>query len=219
MVTEKVLEEQLLKKQVITMDNIEELVKLVTQKVLEKLGEVPEIFDDLAKQIKVYGKKTEELALFLKEHDYVEGASIEASSGVVLTELTLERLIGISNMLPTTDEDREILDALLNKKPVFVLNGAKEYATLLQDSPYGMKAHVKSCEEQWVRFGAQFITIETKSTKTKTTSKAWTMEYLQKEVAKGVTVFEAEKGTIITPLAKDYIREQQLQLNYARKEE
>ncbi len=201
------------------MDNIEELVKIITKKVLEKLEETPEIQCDLTKRVKVYGPKTEELTQFLEEYDLVEGTSSDLCSGIVLTNLSLERLIGISSMLPSTEEDHEILNALLNKKLVYVLNGSKDYATILQNSPYGMKTHVKSCEEQWVKYGAQFINVDTKSAKVKQVGNVWTKDYLQKEVTKGVTVFDVNQGTIITPLAKDYIREKQLKLNYGRNEE
>ncbi|MEG0254168.1 MAG: hypothetical protein RR554_00200 [Vagococcus sp.] len=201
------------------MNDIEELVKVITQKVLEKLGEVGDFSESSSKEVKVYGETTKELEQFLLDYEYEKNSSIDNSEAIVLTQLSLDSLIKISKMLPSTSEEQEILNALLSKKTVYVLNSGKVYQTLLENSPFGAKQYVTDCEEQWVKYGAQFITIECQTLSKDVVPRLWTQEYLQKEKNKGVTQFNVPKGTIVTPLAKDYIREQQLLVNYAGKEE
>lgn len=201
------------------MNDIEELVKVITQKVLEKLGEANEIVEDSSKRVKVFGETTTELKQFLSDYEFEKSSSFDKSEAIVLTELSLDSLIKISKMLPSTIEEKEILNALLSKKAVYVLNSGKAYASLLENSPFGAKQYVTDCEAQWVKYGAQFITIECQTLSKDVVPRLWTKEYLQKENNKGVTKLNAPKGTIITPLAKDYIREQQLIVNYVGKEE
>ncbi|HCM89694.1 MULTISPECIES: hypothetical protein [Vagococcus] len=201
------------------MDNFEELVQIVTQKVLEALGKESGIYQDTSNRLGVYGEKTADLAQFFKDTDY-SGDKLDGSSqGVVVSQLSLESLMRISEMLPSTEGEKHIFEALMTKKKVYVLNSGKEYTSLMKKSPYSAKAHVLKAENQWEKYGAEFINVKANVSKNKTTSRVWTKELLQKEMNQGITEWTVTESTIVTPLAKDFIREKQLKLNYVREEE
>lgn len=201
------------------MDNFEELVQIVTKKVLEALGQESGIYQDTSNKLGVSGEKTADLEYFFKDTGYSAGKLDDSSQGVVISQLSLESLMRIANMLPETQDEKIILEALLEKKKVYVLNNGKEYQKLIKKSLYGVKEQVQKAENQWSKFGAEFVTVKSSDTPTQNNKKVITQESLQKELNQGITEWTVAESTIVTPLAKDFIREKQLKFNYVRKEE
>lgn len=201
------------------MDNFEELVQIVTQKVLEALGDKTGIYQDKTNAFGVYGEETEVLKQFIKDSEHEISVLSDSSTGVVISQLSLETLMRIANMLPETPAEKIILEALLEKKKVYVLNNGKEYRSLIKKSLYGVKEQVQKAENQWSKFGAEFVTVKLTSVTNENNKKVITKESLQKEMNQGISEWTVTDSMIVTPLAKDFIREKQLKFNYVRNEE
>lgn len=197
------------------MGDFDKLVQMVTDRVLEVLeeSEVQSIKEE-TKRIGVLGKKSPELNIFLEERGFKNEKVSTFNKAIVVTELSLERLVKISNMLPSSQEENFLLEALLNRRPVYILHSAKEYSELLDKCTYGSKQYIQSCENQWEKYGAVFMDSLIQNDNLRDMPRVITKEYLQKELQSGNKDLIINQLSIITPLAKDFIREANLNISY-----
>ncbi|MGO3732673.1 MAG: hypothetical protein ACTJHC_05785 [Vagococcus sp.] len=192
------------------MNNFEELVKLITEKVIRKIEEASE------KSLAVNTEST---------HSCQPTTLVDKNSEVlskdetlILNQLSLETLSRVAQMMPSTTEESQIIDRLLSKKSVTVLKSGREYASRLATCSYAMKRDIIGYEQKWQSFGATFVE-ENELKKKEPGKELLSVNKLKKLVRSGCKEIEILPSTIVTPLAKDFIREHQLNLIILRKEE
>lgn len=201
------------------MDQFEVLVQEVTKRVLallensslslSELSVKPTFFvagsiDDV---VKSFGQSQEVNLTSSLSEDY---------EAVVVSQLSLERLVRISKMLPEDEIERTILNALLSKMPVYVLEGNQAYKQYQTSGYYASQQYINECVDTWQRFGATLVVSDPETKLFK--NHLLTKEDIDKLGYAGEKTITVEPDTIITPLAKDAIRENGLTVIYSRKE-
>ncbi|MBP1040826.1 hypothetical protein I6N95_07400 [Vagococcus sp. BWB3-3] len=183
------------------MPDFEQLVAFVTEKVMEKLA-----YEKEQRPLCVLGATTKTLVKRLTDEGYQLVNHPSSDSSLCIAELSLGRLGRIAAMTPKDAEEELILAHLLTKKEVLVNTSGRTYASALGDCPYNMKKKISHLEEEWQRFGAIFMT----NPVIKKENRLLSVHHLQEALKDGQRTITVSKETIITPLAKDLIREYQL---------
>lgn len=201
------------------MRDFETLVQLVTDRIMSQLDD--SIESSSTKRIYVMGHTTSELLSYFQKLDYSVTSTSQTADAICISELSLGTLSRVALMMPDTSEEQLLLDFLMAKKPVIVVKNQVEYSQGLKTCSYAMKKRILAFEEEWTRFGVDFIkidaTMKTKETSVKT--KLLSVSNIEKAGIKTGEQVIISEGTLVTPLAKDYLREQQIELIYRRNEE
>lgn len=197
------------------MTDFDKLVQLVTDKVMLALGETTLLKNEIdVDTIEVFGNQTSALDLFLAEHNLSQSKLETSGNGIVITQLSLDLLVRISNMMPGNKEETYLLDALLNRKKVYIINSGRDYVSVLDKCTYGSKQYIQECEKQWEKYGAQFVDVFEETFSNNELPKVITREYLQQNLKASSKELTVNHSTIVTPFAKDYLKEMNVKLKY-----
>lgn len=152
--------------------------------------------------------------------------------GIVITKLTLEMLGHLATSSPATEEESFILKALLNDKPVYMLEEGIEYRRYKQNAHKALYTLLMDYEDKIKQYGITCIShldellnnekygenhplikpIEGLVNRDMTYKKLLLEADLIKKHLEGIGVVTISKNCIITPLADDYIRRHHIQI-------
>lgn len=187
------------------MNEFEQLVALVTEKVLERLKQTEA--EESGTALFILGKATDQLVQQLTADCYRIVTQCDETTSLCLAELSVGRLARIAMLIPNDSEEEWIVAQLMAKKEVLVNYSGRTYGPDLRTCPYSMKKKISQFEELWRDYGAVFIRTQESQTK-----KLLSVKEVQEAVKEGQQTISVTKKTIITPLAKDYIKAYQLRL-------
>lgn len=152
--------------------------------------------------------------------------------GIVITKLTLEMLGHLATSSPVTEEESFILRALLNEKPVYMLEEGIEYRRYKENAHKTLYTLLMDYEDKIKKYGIRCIShldellnnerygtshqpskpIEGVVNRDMTYKKLLLEADLIKKHLEGIGVVTISKSCIITPLADDYIRKHHIQI-------
>lgn len=190
------------------MSEFEQLVALITDKVIQKIVKLENEEESDQPGIFVIGQASTSLVQMLTESGYQLVSKLTQESALCLAELSVGRLSRIAQMMPRDTEEELILARLMAKKEVLVSSSGLEYGGKLISYPYSIKKQINEFEEAWQRYGAIFL----RDLKEQESSKVLSVTQLQQLMSAGSKVVTVKEGTIVTPLAKDFLKEHQLTL-------
>ncbi len=198
---------------------MDEIYKRLEQKVIEEqvivIGPMPTC--DLKVIEGVYGLTP-----------YKEG--MRGCIGVLVTELSVEMLSHLALASPVTEEEKFMLKALLQEKPLYILEEGVEYRKYKKQAHKALYALLMTYEDKIKKYGVSFISHLDKMQATKpcetvaegtvrgninldmTYKKLLLESDLIKKHIEGVCTVVITKQCIITPLAEDYIRKQHIRI-------
>ncbi|MET3557182.1 ethanolamine utilization protein [Streptococcus rupicaprae] len=201
------------------MHDIDRLVQLITERLLEK-GTTLEQKSTLY----VIGEKN--LLTELKQAGYVIVEDYRAADKIIVDNLSLDSLLRVAALCPTTNEETALLTGLLEGKPVWVsasilnierykqTSKSSLYRDLLKQKTTLEKYGVSYYEEG--ELGAKLSATEIKAeqplparfekTPLKSVSRLVTESRLREMGLAEGDCFQLEKGMIITALAQDYLK-------------
>ncbi len=196
---------------------IDELYKRLEQKVTEEqvivIGPMPT--SDLKVIDEVYGLTP-----------YKEG--MRGCHGILITQLSVEMLSHLALACPVTEEEKFVLKALLQDKPLYVLDEGVEYRSYKKQAHKTLYALLMTYEDKIKKYGISFIghldelqaakACETVGEGTVKGDVRLDMTYkklllesdLIKKHIEGICTVVITKKCIITPLAEDYIKKRHI---------
>ncbi|WP_137744698.1 hypothetical protein [Robertmurraya siralis] len=145
---------------------------------------------------------------------------------IIIPRLSIKMLANLANGVSSTREEEFILTSLLKGKKVAVLRKGVEYYAYKQSSPAPLYKMYNEYEEKLEKFGISFeeeglnVQMEIERDEGQSSAKEIyffkkrlvTEAALQKLYLQSTTEIMIDKNSIITPLAKDFIRTHHLKI-------
>ncbi|MBF0780127.1 MULTISPECIES: ethanolamine utilization protein [unclassified Granulicatella] len=209
------------------MENVDKLVQLITDRLLENLQHAP-----TNKSVLLIGGTSKNVDA-LEKAGYVLVDDLQLTTEYIVVEsIQTDSLLRIASLCPTTQEESALVKGLLQGKAVYVLNSAlqleayKKTATpllfkeLLNQKQKLEKYGVKFCDNVDFIASTEPVTphnqVDVSSSqqvvKSDKKSKLITEAKLKDLNLREGDVFVAAKGTIVTSLAKDYLKRHKITL-------
>lgn len=141
----------------------------------------------------------------------------QVADAILVADLSVSLLSQVALFSPQSNEASCLLSFFKEKKPVFIVKDSLSYANEVEKLPYLMGKVIKDYEATLESFGAKFVECYKQENNEK--REVLTYDKLGKLGLEIGSKFEVSEGTIVTSLAKDYLREKQITLIYRRKEE
>lgn len=142
---------------------------------------------------------------------------------VILTEISFDSLVNSLQFNPQNEIEKIIVQAIKDGEDFLIIKEGRTYLPLLKQGRYGLKQKIQEFEEQFYRYGAKFITLSELNEETVLNNCSTPYENLvdkkfltQKELLalnlNSKTVLELPYTTKLTDYAKDYLREQKIDI-------
>ncbi len=209
------------------MMEMNDLVDRLYEEIVKKLKNKEEI-----KTTVCVVSSTEELELeeALKEQYnlvyFAEDMEDSEFERIIIPRLSIKMLANLANGVSSTREEEFILTSLLKGKKVAVLRKGVEYYAYKQSSPAPLYKMYNEYEEKLEKFGISFeeeglnVQMEIERDEGQSSAKEIyffkkrlvTEAALQKLYLQSTTEIMIDKNSIITPLAKDFIRTHHLKI-------
>lgn len=195
------------------MEQLEKLIQLVTDRVMAEIEPQPD-----KEQFTFVGKTKDYISRYYEERGFQQVAPMELSTPevVIVTELELYQMTRLAGLMPINETEEALLNRLMQQKTVVVLEEGIEKAFM----PKSMQAPFEKAKVELRKWGVQFkqesafhhpAVTQTAPTTQKKKELITAAKIQNKKLSAGDT-FYATPDMIITALAKDYLREQNIQL-------
>lgn len=203
------------------MDNIEIFVQKITDILIERLQK-----EDPRKTVAFLGKEYSSIRTYYEKKGYqiVSFQEKMDTNMVIVTELPIVNMNRIALGLPQGEDEVIIFQRLLNQKKVIVLEEGMELHTSRQVAPSALLQVLENHKNQLVKYGASILPLKNfeKSNETihdvkdevhKSGKKELlTVAKVRKLNLQSGDIFKADPNTIITALARDYMRDLGVQI-------
>lgn len=195
------------------MDDIDKVVRLVTDRLIEKLQASDQ------STVAFIGEPTEEMGRYFQEKGYSDITNREIISPdlLVVTKLPLYSLTRLAQLVPQNDSEEKILNRLLNKQALWILEEGMGFTQKRQNMPSQMVPVFDKAKLELQKWGAKYVTQATfqKGTpvaaaptkKVSTKKELITIAKVQQLKLGAGAVFQVQPNMIVTALAKDYLRD------------
>lgn len=197
------------------MMDIEALVTYITDKIMLQLANGSE--SNHSKKLYILGETTNQIEEFISMNEYVISTDKQTADAILVADLSVSLLSQVALFSPQSNEASCLLSFFKEKKPVFIVKDSLSYANEVEKLPYLMGKVIKDYESTLESFGGVFVECYKQENNEK--RQVLTYDKLGKLGLEIGSEFEVSEGTIVTSLAKDYLREKQITLIYRRKEE
>lgn len=204
------------------MDNIEILVQKITDIIIQRLQK-----EESRGTVAFLGKEYLSIRAYYEKKGY-EIVSVKDKFNadiVIVTELSILNMNRIAQGLPQTEDEVTIWERLLNKKDVIFLEEGMEIQTSQHVAPRALLQVLVNYKNQLVRYGASIFPLKNFEERDQTINKEvkdvihksdkkelLTLAKVRKLNLQAGDIFEADKNTIITALARDYMRDLGVQI-------
>lgn len=204
------------------MDNIEILVQKITDIIIQRLQK-----EEPRGTVTFLGKEYTSIRTYYEKRGY-EIVSVKDKSDtdiVIVTELSILNMNRIALGLPQTEDEVIIWERLLNKKEAIFLEEGMELQTSRHVAPRALLQVLENHKNQLVRYGASILPLKNFEKINETINKEvkdvihksdkkelLTIAKVRKLNLQAGDIFEADKNTIITALARDYMRDLGVQI-------
>lgn len=216
--------------------NYENMINTIVEEVYKKINSINEI-ENKPKAVLLYEDNNKEQFKFLKQRFEVVNfeKSIRDCQIVIISKLCMRGLCNLAVGHSVSDEERFILKMLMKGKKVYVLEDGIEYKRYKKTAPKALYNKYMSYEDEIINFGVEIIkdinfiylddVKKENLSKTKkdieindefslnlTNQKLISESDLKKPMISGIKNVLVDKKSIVTPLAKDFIRIHHLKL-------
>ena len=204
------------------MDNVEILVQKITDIIIQRLQK-----EESRGTVTFLGKEYLSIRTYYEKRGY-EIVSVKDKFNtdiVIVTELSILNMNRIAQGLPQTEDEVTIWERLLNKKDVIFLEDGMEIQASQHVVPRALLQVLVNYKNQLVRYGASIFPLKNFEERDQTINKEvkdvihksdkkelLTIAKVRKLNLQAGDIFEADKNTIITALARDYMRDLGVQI-------
>ncbi|MGL4848643.1 MAG: TIGR02536 family ethanolamine utilization protein [Clostridium sp.] len=205
-----------------------QLIKVLVDEIYLKINSKEPIKE---RMIVIGNRECEKLKEFEEKYSVVKyEANMEMAEALFLTNLSIRELSNLSLGMASSEIEEYILKYIMSGRDVYVLSDGMEYKEYKKTAPKLLYRKYVEDEESLVSYGVKLINHSTEIEKEKnyTTEKASSEEKqitltkklisesdLRKPYINGVRDIIINKKTIITPLAKDYIRINNINIKFS----
>ena len=194
------------------MDNVEQMVRLVTDRLLEKLQE------NAQQTVAYIGNASNEVQAYVTNHGYTAIVSHELGSPelLVVTELSLFSLTRLAQLVPKEAEEEKILKRVITNQPVWIVEEGMELTRKKDTLPKPLRIQFEKAKEELRKWGVKFVTCSARAQVVQATKtgkptpvkkELLTVAKIQKQKLAAGDTFHANPSMIITALAKDYLKD------------
>ncbi|GAA0687141.1 MULTISPECIES: hypothetical protein [Clostridium] len=205
----------------------DKMVSIIVEEVLDKLKETP-IINDCNKKAVIFqnGDLEEFYDLVGKEYEVISyNKNIRECDIAILPKLDLSVMANLANLNASNNEEKFILNMLMKGKKIYVFENGMEYKIYKDSAPKQLYNKYLNFEKQLINYGIEIIN-ESLSSKITTSCNKDLLKDFSPEIIKSEKIFKKvitendirrvhEKGenviiigekNILTPLAKDFIK-------------
>ncbi|MFQ9976690.1 hypothetical protein [Clostridium cadaveris] len=205
----------------------DKMVSIIVEEVLDKLKETP-IINDCNKKAVIFqnGDLEEFYDLVGKEYEVISyNKNIRECDIAILPKLDLSVMANLANLNASSNEEKFILNMLMKGKKIYVFENGMEYKIYKDSAPKQLYNKYLNFEKQLINYGIEIIN-ESLSSKITTSCNKDLLKDFSPEIIKSEKIFKKvitendirrvhEKGenviiigekNILTPLAKDFIK-------------
>lgn len=205
----------------------DKMVSIIVEEVLEKLKETP-IINDCTKKAVIFqhGNLEEFYDLVGKEYEVISyNKNISECDIAILPKLDLSTMANLANLNTSTNEEKFILNMLMKGKKIYIFENGMEYKIYKDSAPKQLYNKYLNFEKQLINYGFEIIneslsskitTLYNKDLCKDSSSEIVKSEKLSKKVIteddirgiheKGENVVIIGVKSILTPLAKDFVK-------------
>lgn len=207
------------------MEQLEKIIQLVTDRVMEQLEKKESAVSSSQSVFSFMGKTQEDAAVYYQQQGFRQAAfrDIHSPQILILSELPLYRLTRMAHLAPIDEMEEKLLERILNKQTLVILEEGMEYTQRKSEIPKAMQAVFEKAKLELRKWGVQYLNKNDLVRSSTSTGPAFVPASPQKKelftVAKirnmnltSHDVFYITPNMIVTSLAKDYLREQRIQI-------
>lgn len=208
--------------------NYDQVINVLVDEIYKKINSKEPIKE---RMIVIGNKECEKLKEFEEKYSVVKYENnMEMAEGLFLTNLSIRELSNLSLGMASSDIEEYILKHIMAGKEIYVLSDGMEYKEYKKTAPKILYSKYVEAEEKLVSYGIKLINhsteivkeenhiVEEVSNKENTitlTKKLISESDLRKPHINGVKEIIVGKKSIITPLAKDYIRINNINIRFS----
>lgn len=201
---------------------MDKLIQLVTDRLIEQLelkqvSHTPIIFHDKSKAYPAsYVQKLS------ADYHLVFGLKQDSDAILLcLSQITLPQLLAVANLTAIDDLSKQVIDFLLQGKPVWVFSKAPELAHYRRQTRYAVWRELQQVLQKLTAFDIQFISTDevfeqqAKKLRMKHQNKSSTRRYVTKEVLQQRWQHQQPlmaSGEVLTDLAAEWAHDRRLKL-------
>lgn len=205
----------------------DKMVSIIVEEVLDKLKETP-IINDCNKKAVIFqnGDLEEFYDLVGKEYEVISyNKNIRECDIAILPKLDLSIMANLANLNASSNEEKFILNMLMKGKKIYVFENGMEYKIYKDSAPKQLYNKYLNFEKQLINYGIEIIneSLSSKITTScnkdllkdsspeiikseKISKKVITEDDIRRVHEKGENVIIIGEKSILTPLAKDFIK-------------
>lgn len=204
------------------MEQIEKIIQLVTDRLMDELSQTNTQLTT-GPSFAILGKSEDYIVRYFKQGGYQEqtGTDFDSPEVLVITEMPLFMLTRLSHLAPHNPTEKAILNRLLKQRPIIVLEEGIEYMKKKSHISKSMIPSFEKAKLELQKWGIKFVQPqyfqndivaarnEPVSTppKKKQLITARTIQSLNLQEG---DIFEVTPHMIVTALAKDYLKDQNI---------
>ena len=198
------------------MDELDKVVRLVTDRLIEKLQETDQ------STVAFVGEPTAEMMRYFNEKGYSDITNREIMSPdlLVVVKLPVYTLTRLAQLAPQSDTEEKILNRLLNKQALWIIEEGLAITQKRQNIPSQMGQVFDKAKQELQRWGAKYVNqaffekgaavVTTDKSKVSTKKELMTVTKAQQLNLSAGEVFYVQPNMILTALAKDYLRDRDI---------
>lgn len=202
----------------------DKMVSLIVEEVLDKLKETPTINNHKKKAIVFQNGNLQWVYNFLgKEFEFISyDTSIREGDALIIPKLTLTMMANLANLNPSKDEETFILEMLMKGKKIYIFEEGLEYRRYKDTAPKQLYNKFLNFEKQLLNYGIEILNENLNVPSyhkeilseqpveiikgEKISKKVITEGDVRKLHEKGENIIMLGEKTILTPLAKDFVK-------------
>lgn len=212
------------------MENVDKLVQLITDRLLENMQHAP-----TNKSVLLIGG-TKQTADLFEQAGYALVEELQLTTEYIVVEsVQIDSLLRVAALCPTTEQESALVKGLLQGKAVYVLNSTVQLETYRKTATPLLFKELLNQKQKLEKYGVTFCdqvdfiaqkcsaTVEVEQivksnqvVKADKKSKLITEAKLRDLNLSQGDVFVATKGTIVTSLAKDYLKRHKITLQHEK---
>ena len=202
----------------------DKMVSLIVEEVLDKLKETPTINNHKKKAVVFQNGNLDCFYNVLgREYELISyETSVKEGDALIIPKLTLTMMANLANLNSSKDEETFVLEMLMKGKRIFILEQGLEYRRYKDTAPKQLYNKFLNFEKQLLNYGIEILSenlnvssyhkeeslekyAETIKSE-KITKKVITEGDVRRLHEKGENLVILGEKTILTPLAKDFVR-------------
>ena len=198
------------------MDDLEKVVRLVTDRLIEKLQDTDQ------NTIAFVGEPTEDISRYFQEKGYNDITDYEVISPdlLVVVNLPLYSLTRLAQLIPQNETEEKILNRLINKQALWIVEEGMSFTRKRAHLPNQMVQVFDKAKQDLQKWGVKYVnqtlfrkgtSMEPTEKKKKSTKKELiTVTKAQRLQLSAGDTFYVQPNMILTALAKDYLRDRDI---------